>query len=123
MRIDRLHPPVGDDRRGVAAVAVPLREPDRQAPFHRGRGALQRLAAGGGEGRPQQEVLGRVARDRELGDQGDVRSRLAGVGERGRDAAGVAVDVADDRVELGQRDAHGASGVGPPRPGCHKAAR
>ena len=78
-------------------IAMPRRTPCRHP--------VEGVAGRRGERGPQQQVLGRVARDRELGHQRDVGSGLGGVGERPRDPAGVALDVADDGVELGQRDA------------------
>ena len=111
LAVDGLDAAVGHDRRRVVAVAVPLREADhRDAGPHRGRDPVERLARRGREGGPQQQVLRRVAGDRELRDERDVGAGLGGVGEGRRDQRGVAVDVADDRVQLGQRDAD-VSGV------------
>ena len=53
----------------------------------------------------QQQVLGRVAGDRQLGEGGDVAPSASARRERGEDALDVAVEVADPRVDLGGGDA------------------
>jgi hypothetical protein len=60
------------------------------------------------EARPQQQVLGRIARQRQLREQHQVRPVLVPrLGDHRRDPVGVVVDGADREVELGQGDAQG----------------
>jgi hypothetical protein len=93
-------------------VAVPVGEAhDRDAPAHPSGQAVYRLARGGRECGAQQQVLRRVPGDRELRDQRDVRAGLGRVGQCGVDERRVPVDVTDDGVELGQRDAQGRISV------------
>ena len=67
----------------------------------------QRLGAGLHEGRPQQQVLGRVAAEREFGRQHDGGALRMG-GARGlRQQAGVAGEVADRGVDLRDGQLHG----------------
>ena len=53
----------------------------------------------------EEEILGRIARDRQLGEDRDVAMRGLGDAERFEDELGVVVDCADDRVDLTQGDA------------------
>ena len=74
------------------------------------RAAIASTAAsrGADERRPEQEILGRVAGDGELREEDEVGAggaRLVrGAGRCGR----VAVEVADDGVDLGERESHSA---------------
>jgi hypothetical protein len=54
----------------------------------------------------QVEVLGRVAGDAELGKDDQLGPRLTGADDPLRHLGGVAVDVADGGVDLGQGQAH-----------------
>ena len=54
------------------------------------------------EARAQQQVLGRVAGDGQLGKAEQVAARGLGLGHRLEDAGDVAGQVADDGVDLGQ---------------------
>ena len=76
----------------VQALAV--REFDRQR--------SQRLAAGGHERGPQQQVLGRIAGERELGREHEPRTLGPGAARGGGDEARVAGEVADGGVDLRQ---------------------
>ena len=71
--------------------------------------------AGAQEGRPQQQILGRVARDRELGREHELGARPRGVGTGVGDALPVLGKRSDREVELGQREAehrfHRSSGL------------
>ena len=79
----------------------------------------QRRARVGEEVLLEQEVLGRVARQRELGEADELRAGLAGLHGELRDPRLVAGDVADDGVELGERDAQrGGHGVNRPSVAC-----
>ena len=58
------------------------------------------------EAGPEQQVLRRVARDGELGQDDEVRRRALRLRHRGRDPLDVPIQVADDDVELRERDPH-----------------
>ena len=80
LAVDRPHLAVGADGAGVVQVAVEGREADeRRDPGRRGRDLVERPPGRAHEGRAQQQVLRRVARDRELGEEdelGACRARL-----------------------------------------------
>ena len=96
----------GADGGGVEQVAVLVDVADDGGAVARAGGELgQRGLVVGDEAGLEHEVLGRVAGDRQLGEGDDVAAGgvgpVVGVDEQGE----VAVEVADGRVELGQRDA------------------
>ena len=67
-----------------------------------GRGdLLERLPRLGHERRPQQQVFGRVPGDRQLRERHEVAAEVFGLLVGGEDALRVALEVADDEVELG----------------------
>jgi len=86
-----------------------------------GRHRPQGLHVGGHEAGLQQEVLGRVAGDGQLGEGGDIGPGLDRLPVGGQDALDVAVQVADAGVDLAGSDAqagHRASvPTGSGRPG------
>ena len=64
------------------------------------------------ERRPQQEILRRIAGDRELGQEDDVRLLRARIGESSENALAVALQVTDDRVDLGESKPHRDNSTG-----------
>ena len=68
--------------------------------------ALERGDVLGEEVVLQVEVLGRIARQAELGEEDGVGTLVAGTADPLVDQACIAVDVADGRVDLGERDPH-----------------
>ena len=58
----------------------------------------------------EHQVLGWVARDRELGKDGDVASGLFGLAECCNGQVGVVIESADNRVDLTQRNSQGRGG-------------
>jgi hypothetical protein len=60
----------------------------------------------------EQQVLGRVARRRELREQDDLRARVAGAGDVLADPGRVALEVADARVDLGEGETDGFDAAG-----------
>jgi hypothetical protein len=99
--------PVADQRCGVVAPAVgaELGEADHQAgALHLGREALERAAAIGEEALAQQQVLGRIAAQRQLGRQHQVGARGARARAELKDARRVAGEVADGAVDLSRGD-------------------
>ena len=95
------------DECGIREVAVERRRADqRDGICACARDFDDRLARGADETRPQQQVLGRVARDRELGEDDEVGGCPLRLGDRGDDPLDVPVEVADDDVQLRERDPH-----------------
>ena len=107
LAIHRLHLAVDADRAGVEKVAIEVRRAHerRDAP-RRGGDLLQRACRGLQEARAQEEVLRRIARDGELREEHEVGAARPGLFESGEDAIAVAVEVADDRVDLGESKTH-----------------
>ena len=58
------------------------------------------------EAGPQEEIFGRIARHRELGERAKSASARARFLEAGEDALAVPVDVPDNGVYLGERKPH-----------------
>ena len=112
LAVVRLHRSVGEDRGGVVDVQAALGVADDRDDAGRVlRDALDRRARVGEEVLLQQQVLGRVAGDRQLGEEDHLGSRAARAAQAVADLRLVAGDVADDGVDLGQRDAQGAGHV------------
>ena len=61
------------------------------------------------EARPEEEILGRIAGDRELGEEDDVGAEPARLLEVRHDLVPVSRQVADDRVDLRERQPHASS--------------
>ena len=105
--VDLLDPSVGDDRRRVEAVPVPLHAADQRRPVGDvARDLLEGPLAVAGERGPQQQVLRRIAGQHQLGEHRQVRAGGPGTRKRLERQACVAGDVTDDGVELGESDAH-----------------
>ncbi len=96
-----------DEARVVEAAVLGVRRPDERDDA---RGRLRHLPGSlrsrADEGGAEQEVLRRVARDRELREHDEVGARGARLGDPRDDAVTVPVEVADGRVELSQCDLH-----------------
>src|SRR5581483_2355731 len=60
--------------------------------------------ARGHKGRLEDQVLGRIAGDGELGEQHEIGAERRRLGARAARLLGIAVDIADDRIELRERD-------------------
>jgi hypothetical protein len=107
---------VGQHGGRVVDVVGALGEADQRHDVADVRSQLvQRRAGGVAEVRLQQEVLGRVAGQGQLGEHDELRAGLPRTRGRVGDPGGVPVDVADDRVDLRQRDAQRL------RPNRHRA--
>ena len=106
----RLDAAVGQDRRGVVDVVGALGEADDRDDASRvGGDPLDRGARVGEEVLLEQQVLGRVAGDRQLGEERELRAGLACARELLANLGLVAGDVADGGVDLGERDPHSPS--------------
>ena len=68
------------------------------------RQRVKRVLACRHEGRPQQQVLGRVAAQHQLGCHHDPRTQRRGTAGGLRDPGGVSRQVADGGIELRQHD-------------------
>ena len=96
----------GAHRGGVVQVELLVDEADHGDAALGGRGHLgQGGQVVGHEPGLQQQVLGRVAGDRQLREDGHVGAGLLGDAEGRDDPLGVAAQVADDRIELAERHA------------------
>jgi hypothetical protein len=113
LAVDGAQPARVDERRAVVQrVSGVLGEAADDDQAARG-GALGPAAHGRAARRlGQRERLGRVAehvaRGGELGQHDDLRARVGGGVDRGERPGAVAVEVADDRRQLVDGDAHGA---------------
>ena len=107
LAVQRLELAGGADGARVVEVAVEPRDADEGGDA--ARRACHLLGRGLGradEARPEEQVLRRVARDRKLGEEDEIgflRFRLL---QSPEDALGVAVEIADDGVDLGEREPH-----------------
>jgi hypothetical protein len=111
LAIDAVHAALRAHRRRVVEVAADLREAhDRRAPTGARRDLLERLVRVRDERGPEQQVFGRIPGDRELRVDDEIAAgRFRGfVG--GEDAIDVALEVADDDVDLGSRDSQPGHG-------------
>ena len=107
LAVERLQLAVRAHGARVEEVAVEPRRPDERGQALRlRRNRAQRLLRRADERRSQEQVLGRVAGDGELGQEHDVGALVARLGKSGENALAVAVQVADDRVDLGEGKPH-----------------
>ena len=99
--------PFHADRRGVVEVAGGVDEAHGGgAPVGAGRNPLEGPLVVLDEARPEQQVLGRIAAEDQLGEDGDVALGVLRLLQDGEDALDVAVEVADHGVHLAEGDAH-----------------
>ena len=111
-----LDAPMVEQGDGVVAAAVldPWRadEQGRAAVSRLARERLQRRAAGFLKGRLQHEILGRIARQKQFAEQDEIGAERGRLRAGGADRAGVAFDIADDAVDLRERDDETVGGRG-----------
>src|SRR3954447_16762221 len=104
--VGALHPAASANGRGVVEVTASVDEADDGGATARAGGDLVECrAVRPDEPGLQQEILRRVARDGQLGKDGDVTTSGFRLSIPGEDAIGVAVEITDDGVELAQRNA------------------
>ena len=84
----RLHLAAGADRARVVEVAVEVRGADERGQRAPRARSVERPRGRADEARPQQQVLGRVAGDGELGEEDEVGARVARLLEAPRIASG-----------------------------------
>ncbi len=108
---------VGADGGGVVQVAVAVHEAHHGGAAAGAGGQLgQRLQVVLDEAGLEQQVLGWVAGDGQLGEHGHVGPGVLGLLQGGQDALHVALQVAHDRVELAGGDPHSGHGQSVPGP-------
>ena len=105
--VDGLQLAVDDHRAGVEEVAVEVRKTDERGdPRCRSRDLVQRLPGGPEKLGRRSRSFRRIAGDCELGEENEVGAGGTGIVEAGEDPVAVAVEVTDDGVDLGEREAH-----------------
>jgi hypothetical protein len=111
LAVGALDAPVAQDAGGVVDHRARALRPADHGGDATGRGRgdpCHRLLAVVQEARAQQQVLGRIARQRQLREQHQVRAVLVTrLGDHLHDPVGVVVDRPDREVELGHGDAQG----------------
>ena len=91
----------------VREIAIEERAADERGdPLRRGGDLVERGAGGLDEARAEEQVLGRIARDGELGEEDEVGPGGACLTDRVDDERPVAGEIADDGVELREREPH-----------------
>jgi len=98
-------PAIRRERGGVEDIVAPVHEADHGGdPFHLPDDPVQDREVVGDELGTQQEVFRRVARDGQFRKHHQIGLRLAGRFQSFEHQSGVAVEVADGRVHLSQRN-------------------
>ena len=107
LAVARLHLAARADRARVEEVALEERPAhERDDVPRRARDLVQRALRRADEARPQQQVLRRIPRDDELGEEDEVGTGVLRFVEPPEYPVAVAVEVADDRVHLREREPH-----------------
>ncbi len=107
------HATFGTQGRGVDqhAVGIGVDEADHGGARAGGGGdASQHRLVVGDEGRPAEQVLGRVSGDGQLREDRQVRPGTLRLLERGADAPGIALEIAHDGVDLAGGHPHSSHG-------------
>ena len=108
LAVDGLDATVCTDGARVREIAVEPRRPDEcDEAFSRRCDLLHGLLRCTHEPRPKEEVLRRIAARGELGEHDEVGVGGSRVVEGREDAVAIAVEVADDRIQLGEGDSQG----------------
>jgi hypothetical protein len=108
--VDRAHLAVRDREAGVVEIAVVVGRADEgDDPACLPRHLLERRGGRAHESWPEEQVLRRIARDRQLGEEDEVGAGGPGLGGAAEDPVAVAGEVADDGVDLGESEAHEVS--------------
>ncbi len=117
LAVDAADSAVSQHRRAVVDVVAALREADhRDDPVGIGGDPVERVARVREEVLLQQQVLGRVARDRKLREQRKLGACAARLRQLLADLPLVAVEVADDGVDLREGEPHGPLSMAASRP-------
>ena len=98
------------DVAGVVEIAVEVRRTDEN-----GRASclpgdlLDRLLGRADEAGPKEQILRGIARHRQLGEDHEICGAILRLGQSLEDQCAVSLEVADDRIDLGQCEPHGLS--------------
>jgi hypothetical protein len=107
LAVDRLHLAVRAYGAGVEEVAVEVRRADEGGDALRlGGDRVERPIRRPQEPGSEEKIFGRVARHRELREEDEVGARGARFCEAGDDPLSISLEVADDRVDLRERQPH-----------------
>src|SRR4051794_8275554 len=107
LTVDRLDLPGSADGAGVVEIAVEPRDADQGDDSSRlTRESLSLGLRGADEAGPEQQVLRRIAGHRQLGKDDEVYLVVLGLCEPLENSLRVPVEVADDGVDLSQRESH-----------------
>jgi hypothetical protein len=60
------------------------------------------------EAGPQEEILGRIARDRELGEDDEVGAGCPGLLNAAEDQIAITLEISHGRIDLRERELHGS---------------
>ena len=105
--IDALDLAVGEHGAGVEEVAIEMRDADEAGDSLRlARDQLEALPGRAQEARSQEQVLRRIAGDGQLREEREVGTLVPRSANAGENALAVAVDVADDGVDLRESEPH-----------------
>jgi hypothetical protein len=108
LAIHGLHTSTRADSTGIREIAVEPGGPDQcHDAVGRSGDLLEGRAGGAHEPGPEEEILGRVAGRGELGIDDEVRPCSVSVAERREDLRAISVEVADDGIQLCERDSQG----------------
>ena len=98
------------DVTGVEEVAIEVRRADEnRCTAHLARDLLHRFLRRTDEPGAEQKVLRRIAGDRQFREDDEVGAVGLCLGEALEDQLAVSLEIADDRVDLGQCEPHGLS--------------
>ena len=107
LAVHAAHRAVRADERGIGEIAVECRAADeRDCLRARARDLVDGLARSVQEPRPQEEILRRVAGDRELGQDDDVGPGALCLPHGAHDLLDVPVEISDDDVQLRESQPH-----------------
>ena len=107
LAIDASQLPVREHRARVREIAIEERAADERGdPLGGGSDLVERGAGGLDEARAEEQILGRIACDGELGEQDEIGPGAACLTDRVDDERSVAGEIADDGVELREREPH-----------------
>ena len=113
LAVDTAHLAVLEHVARVVEVGIEIRRADEHGDaVRRLRDLVDRPPCGAHETGAEQQVLRRVAGDHELGKEDQVGVRVPGLLQPIDDAGRVAVDVADDAIDLGECESHRFSPLG-----------
>ena len=107
LSVDGAHLAVGAHCARVREISVEPGSADKGDEVGCGaRDLLHGIVGGADEAGTEQEILRRVAGDGELREEDEVGPHTARLAEPGEDLLAIPVEVADDDVELGEREPH-----------------